>query len=259
MTEPYIREKLQLKAHRLDDLFSCEFRDFDYSSNASNAKSSMPFKSNLPVIFCSDVDELKHRIALHRQFNDSDFESIIGINSGGGVLKVCLTVRSPSAIPTRRYDGDADTVVRSKLSDGVASKNLKDTSVKKLFILAVVPTAQETYRNMLILWDLLKFTSLRSLSPFTFCMDLKLAGITLGLMSHASLHPCSWCNSEKDKLHCEGMLRTLGSIRRQYWRFTESEKRTTKAKQVGNYIHAPLFKFADDTLVLDIMPHLNSI
>ena len=77
---------------------------------------------------------------------------------------------------------------------------------------------------------------------------------SLGLMSHASFHPCSCCNSEKDKLHCEGTLRTLGSIRSQYWRFTEPEKRTTRAKELGNCIHPPLFKFADDTLVLDIMP-----
>ena len=238
VTEPYIREKLQQKAHQLDNLFTSEFRDFDCTNNASS----------VPVIFCCDVEELKNRIVHHRNFQEN-FESIIGIDSGGSFLKVCLTARSSSLSQESGHD-----LARSRLSDGVAAKSLKDTSVKKLFILAVVPDAQESYRNLLILWNLLKFTSPQTLSPYTFCMDLKLANIMIGLMSHSCLHPCTWCNVEKDKLDCEGELRTLGNIRECYWSFTESERKTTKAKEYGNCIHAPPFKYGDDTLVLDLIP-----
>lgn len=245
-TEPYIRENLLLKSHQLDALFCCENRDFDCSSGKSFTSAS-----NSPIVFCTALNELRDRVVLCRQFLQNDFDCIIGVDSGGGFLKVCLTIRSASA---NTNAGNGDTTGRSTLSEGVAAKSLRDTSVKKLFIIAIVPDAQETYRNMLILWNLLKLTSPQEHSPYTFCMDLKLANIMLGLMSHACLHPCTWCDAEKDELSAEGNLRSLGKIRDQYWSFVESEKKASKAKEYGNCIHAPLFKFSDATLVMDILP-----
>ena len=244
--EPFIRETLQLKAHELDSYFLYEIRDFDVVSSTK-----WPTASVVPVIYCCDVSTLTDHIASHGNFPENNFESIIGIDSGGGFLKICLTVRLSSSSSDHR---DSMTPTRSKLSEGVAPKSLKDTSVSKWFILAIVPEAQESYRNVLILWNLLKFTTPEILPPYTFCMDLKLANIVVGLMSHSCLHPCTWCDSRKDNLFCQGNLRTLGSIRAQYWQFVESERGSAKAKDYGNCVHAPMFKYSDNTRVLDILP-----
>ena len=241
-TEPYLREKLQLVSHQVDDIFTYEVHQFD--SSASKASSS------LPVVYCTDIEALKDRIVTHRHPQGGvEVDSVIGLDGGGGFLKICVTFRLP-----HDPSSESTTVVRSKLSDGVAERNLKDTSVRKLFVIAIVPDAKETYRNVLLLWNLLKLTSPQTLHPFTCCMDLKLANTTIGLMAHACSHPCTWCNSSKENLDSRGELRTLGSVRRQYWSFVDSEKDTKNAKHFGNCIHSPIFKGPDTTEVIDIIP-----
>ena len=41
--------------------------------------------------------------------------------------------------------------------------------------------------------------------------------ILLGLMTHACLHPCSWCQIHRNDLKNESNLRTTGSLKTQFW------------------------------------------
>ena len=73
----------------------------------------------------------------------------------------------------------------------------KDTSVQKLQILAIVPDIQENHSNVAKMWNSLDLDPLDDYGDVKVAADLKLCNIMLGLQSHASSHPCSWCDIEK--------------------------------------------------------------
>ena len=51
-------------------------------------------------------------------------------------------------------DDKTTKVKRQCFSDGVAAQQLKDGSVKKLFIIGLVPDIPENYHNVLTLWNI---------------------------------------------------------------------------------------------------------
>ena len=94
---------------------------------------------------------------------------------------------------------------------GKASGLLKDSGVKKAMIVAYVPDIQENDFNIKRLWV---ETGIDTLTwKFTIVTDLKLCNILLGMTSHSSSHPCSWCDVSKDNLTSKGfgfVLEVLG-------------------------------------------------
>lgn len=62
---------------------------------------------------------------------------------------------------------------RRKFEDGTDGGTLafKDSSVKKLFIVAIAPSTQENYNNVFKIWNLLDFNQLL----YIISTDLKLA------------------------------------------------------------------------------------
>lgn len=87
---------------------------------------------------------------------------------------------------------------------------MKDSEVKKLILVALAPNIQENYKNIFMLWKISKINDLRE---YYVASDLKMINILLGLMSHASMHPCSWCIADKNNLHRSGRFyTTLGNI-----------------------------------------------
>ena len=113
---------------------------------------------------------------------------------------------------------------RAQYDEGVAAHKFKDTGVKQLFILAVVPNSQENYDNVDQLFSALK------ISPFngTIATDLKLANILAGIMSHSSLHPCTYCYAEKDELDSCGELRSPENVLLNYERWLIEGKGSKK-------------------------------
>lgn len=237
--EPYSRNILLMKNHRLDNCFKVQNQAFWISDRLVDH----------PVVYCCSPRDIWRIIQEERNFDcDEHVRSTIGIDGGGEFLKICLTVQKLNSNLLQENR-------RSKYIDGVGEKQFKESSVKKLFIIAIVKDVPENYRNVLALWNLLELTSLtHPFAPFFCAMDLKLANIMLGLMSHSSNHPCCWCDIQKDKLNEKGKLRTLGSIRTLYWAFLDSKKDISKAKNYGNVIHMPVFKNPDDISVLQVIP-----
>ena len=74
----------------------------------------------------------------------------------------------------------------------------KDTGVMKLFIIAITDDTKESYVTVKLLYDLLNLKVLKELGGrVTIATDLKMANIIMGLMNHASKHPCTWCINER--------------------------------------------------------------
>ena len=77
-------------------------------------------------------------------------------------------------------------------------KIFKNSGVKKVLILAIVPDIPENYWNLKKLW--IESGIHRIKQKFVIATDLKLCNILLGLMSQSSLHPCCWCDTDKHNL-----------------------------------------------------------
>ena len=179
---PDLKKKLIDKSHALDDYYEVK----SLSLVAKIAEKTYG-KIDAPVVYCVNIEGLVNFVAEER--GADDFELKIGVDGGGGFLKICLNI----------LDSGEERYVQSKRAryeDGVASHILKSSSVKKLIILAIVPGVAETHENMFSIWRLIKFkdTFQHSEVLARFATDLKMANILLGLMSHSCNHPCSWCD-----------------------------------------------------------------
>lgn len=147
------------------------------------------------------------------------------------------------------HNGAKDNV-RQRYTDGVAAKKFRDTGVKKLFLLGLVPSAQEHYENVSKLWLLLKINQLNC----TVATDLKLANILTGIMTHSSNHPCTYCNAVKGNLDQMGEYRTIGNCMINYEDWQKEGGKKNCAKIYENCINPPLFVGDEDDKIIDFVP-----
>lgn len=193
--------------------------------------------ANTPVVYCTDVPNLIERVKLARKFEEGDEILIkVGIDGGGGFLKITLSILS--------------------LNHAQSPDSFKESGVKRLLILALVPDLPEKYEYILLIWkNLLKMTSLKCV----IAGDLKIINVLIGIMAHSSLHPCPYCEVSKKELTSRcGILRTIGNIK------TNSSRDIKKSMKRGENaccIHDPLVHGKDDDRILDICPppplHIN--
>ena len=144
------------------------------------------------VIFCNDVKAMIETCIEKRELQFSKLRFKIGIDGGGGFLKICQNI----ILDTE--EGEVTTPKKRRLyTDGTEGDAHRDTSIYKLHILALVPDIPENYFNVAKLWNLLDLEPLEDYGDIKVAADLKLCNIMLGLQSHASNHPCSWCDIDK--------------------------------------------------------------
>lgn len=232
--EPNLKQKMSDKLHSVDQFF--EVKPFNFTvikaGNVTNVIRHVAYCKNVAGLI-EYVKDVRHCRDVHLKF---------GIDGGGGFLKVNLSIQSKEATVAE--------VSRQTYNDGVASKRFSDRGVKKIFILGIVKSAQENYGNVAELWSAI------NINPFvdTIAVDLKLANIIAGLMSHSSAHPCTYCFAEKKKLSEPAELRTIGSIVDYYSEWCDAGESTKKAKNYCNCIYEPLFTGDDNTVILDVIP-----
>ena len=123
----------------------------------------------------------------------------IGLDSGGGFVKICLSLFDSYAIES--------------VSKKTLCKKFKNSGVKKVFIVGIAPKTPKNCYNLKKLWLSIGLNSLEY--PYTIATDLKLCNILLGLMSHSSIHPCCWCNVDKYHLNKNGTEGTL--VQKRCW------------------------------------------
>ena len=86
-----------------------------------------------PTVLCKKLPELIDAILLKRQKEHKDSVLIrIGIDGGGGFLKICMSIF------------DMNNPFPSAQEGGIGKK-FKESGVKKIFLLAVVPEVPENY------------------------------------------------------------------------------------------------------------------
>ena len=115
----------------------------------------------------------------------------------------------------------------------------------------ITPDVPENYVNLKKLWKLGLDRLQRS---FTIATDLKLCNILLGLMSHSSMHPCCWCNVDKDNLDKTGNQRTFASLSDVFCKYFQACGTKVNAKMYGNVIHRSIIVIDDSMPVITMVP-----
>lgn len=254
--ESNLKSNLKKISHSLDTYFDVEKLEFVQMKGQGENKLVQLEKT---TVYCNDLNGLVTHVLEKRNYAnsaaDDDIIFKLCIDGGAGFLKLCLSI-----ISFRRHEENVQLVKsyqRSRYSEGVAARKLKDTSVKKMFILAIVPDLQENYNNVQKLLSQVNLigNNTQSTMPKTVvATDLKLANILIGLMAHGSCHPCSWCDCEKLNLSNKGELHTLASLTDKFWSWQNAGGDVSSAKKYGNVIHLPLLKGDPNDRIIDILP-----
>ena len=105
MVESNLRTKLREKNRQLDCLF--EVRNANFVKIDDKKKTRENFDRD--VVVCNDLDELACRIIQERNLEEGDLLFRVGMDGGGGFLKVCLNVfdlrKKTKAKPRRKRSG----------------------------------------------------------------------------------------------------------------------------------------------------------
>ena len=124
--ESNLREKLHEANHQLDEFF--EVRQLVYRREDKEKKIEENFHQT--TIVCSNLSGLIGVILEKRQRMEEDSLLIrIGIDSGGGFLKICLSVFHIDDPYSK--------------SNSLMSKKFKESGVKRVFLLGLVPDVSE--------------------------------------------------------------------------------------------------------------------
>ena len=229
--EGNLKQTLYQMNHQIDDLFQVTNIDF-----VKIEKNEIVEKTPRWSVVCRDVDELIRRTKERRQFGDEEILIKVGIDGGGGFLKICLSIFEfePNSQPAKHAC-------------------FKNSGVKKLLIVGLAPSVQENYTNLRKLWIILGLHKLQH--KYTIATDLKLCNILLGIMAHGSSHPCCWCDASKNYLQYIGERRTLKSLETNFWNFFDDGREKKKAKQFDNVIHPSIVNHENKmTPVLNLVP-----
>lgn len=196
------------------------------------------------VVYAKDLGDLVEYVQDKRGMKPEDTLVKIGMDTGGDFVKVTLNV-----IDIPKYN-EEEIKKRSSYGDGISPKQAKDTSVKKLLIVAIVSKVQESYENVSRILQVLDLTTL---GKFKIAADQKLINVLCGLQSHSCTHPCPWCIGSSPWTE-EAPLRTIGMLKADYSGWLEAGSVLKKAKQFFNVTNFPLLIGYDNDFVIDLVP-----
>ena len=247
-------EKIRDMDKALEPFFTVKPLDFD-SSNKDERTSGL--KVNRSLVYCHDISGLLTHICKARNLENIEVHNKIGIDGGGGFLKVCLNVQTFQNIE----EGPEKKQSTFSYTEGAFAKEFKNSSVNKLMILAIVENVCENYNNLKMILELLGLDEIDSVNAF----DMKLANAFIGIGTAASTYPCPWCISSKDEFRNENFmysgkdLRTLGDIRSNSKLYNNAAAVHTGKNKLSsaaffNCEKPPLSHMDDSTYVISIIP-----
>lgn len=226
-----MKKEMTENNHRLDSFFRIKLIDF-----VKIDKGVIVEKTPRYAVLCSDVDSFIDYLKSGRDYDDNDNVLVkIGIDGGGGFLKVCLNIFQLDRSPEH-------------------AQYFKDTSVKRIFIIAIAPLVQENYHNLQKLWISLNLHKIKS--DFVIATDLKLCNILIGIMPHGSTYPCCWCTAPSSDMISQGSERTVKSLKNDFWKWQDEGGIKSKAKLHHNTVHPSLVSHGrdKDTKVIEVIP-----
>ena len=131
--EPYLSVALTQRNKTLKDFFEVKILEMPVKGCEND---SIPQTTERVGVFCSDLRDLVSHLIAKRGMDPTNSDIHIGIDGGQGSLKVGVTI-------TERDDEVQNT--RSKYYQGVAPKQNKNSSVKKLLLVALVQDITVNY------------------------------------------------------------------------------------------------------------------
>ena len=143
----WLNEHLVEKKYTFADFYSYE--DIKYEGDKS-----------IVTVFCSDIIGLIQKICVMRDLDYENCTKKVGIDGGKGFLKIVLSL----------FDDE------NPGNEGAGSKSY--TGGRKVIPLVIAPNVSETYVNIKIMLDLIKF---KLLDNYLVTGDLKVLNI-LGIM-----------------------------------------------------------------------------
>ena len=192
-------------------------------------------------IFCNYLDQLVCLALQERGEDPRDITGLVGLDQGQGSLKVALTLVNKNK--------DDKESVRSKDSEGVAPKNFKDTSVKKLLLLSVYPDIPEVHSN---LYKILEDLGIEAVE-FLVCADIKMLLLLIGKPEGKPTHGCPFCDIATPYSSSHYTLYTVADLYTRHQKYLEDVIKYQRRKLYQNFVNSPLITGPPDKLVLDIL------
>ena len=165
---------------------------------------------NRPGIFVRDVRSFTKFLVSERSLDPHDHIVQFGFDDGQGILKIMEIVKRSDISQSKEKE-------RSQYSDGVCPKTTKLSSVKKLFVVGLVPDVQEIYPNVKAMLDELNLEGVE----FGFSADLKIYLCLAGKQVAICTHACVYCEGQSP---WEGKSKaiTIGSLLYRHQKFLDS-------------------------------------
>ncbi len=190
-----------------------------------------------PFVFCNNLKGLVEEICKLRGTPTHLVK--LGIDGRGGSLKLCLNIIH------FRGRGASQSPLKKKTN----TDKFLDSGVKKLVLIDIAFDVQENYSNLRLVFEILQLNNIK----FSVAADLKFCNIIVGLQSHASKHPCTWCEA-CSPFNTKAPLRTLERFKEQVDCVRKAGAQSSKALEFFNCINWPLLEGPGNTPVLDIIP-----
>ena len=205
-------------------------------------------------VYCHCIEAFITFICDKRGYEDGDVEVDIGLDSGGGFCKICMSVNQVKPEETELELGNGEICMpppKKRKQSGFLA-----TGVKGCFVIGIVQDIPESYKNirMMVKEEL----GIESLSWFNVCLDIKAKNESLGMQPASSTHSCCYCYGKApfDNL-AEMILRTFGSIKKDAKGFLDLVRKIgykralKKAKDFFNQKDYPIFCGKDWETILE--------
>lgn len=239
---PNLSESLAVQGKLLQHFFHCQTFNFIYRSEQGKTQKTV----SRPNILCKNLTSLIKFICKKRGIQDHNSIIKIGIDGGGGSIKLCLNIIENSGSNSSSILSVKPPTRNTRSSVG---KKFLDSGVKKLIIVSIVFDVQELYENISVLLKALNVDGIH----YCIATDLKLANILIGIQSHSCKHPCIFCEGCAP-WSTSSKLRTIGKVKELVQDFKNSGEQLKKSGDFMNCIHDPLIIAEDSALILDIIP-----
>ena len=163
-----------------------------------------------------------------------------GLDDGQGLLKIMEIIKEKDSVL------ETEDKKRSRYTDGVCQKSSKLSSVKKMFVVGLVPNIQELYFNVKSMLDEIRLEGIN----FSFCADIKIYLCLCGKQTASCLHPCPYCEGVMpwDKKY---KLLTIGSLNSWHEEYVRNGSKKNEAKRFQNVVNPPLLSGYDSVKTLE--------
>ena len=177
-----------------------------------------------------------------RGLDQADHVIQFGFDDGQGLLKLMVVIKSSEVID------DIGKKKRSKYSEGVCTGSLKLSSVKKLFIIGLVPSVSELYPNIKAILDEVKLDGV----SFGFSADIKLYLVMIGKQAASCIHSCIYCEGQAPWDNKYTSL-TIGLLKEWQQKYLANGEVKKDAQHFQNVVNPPLLVGESSTKVIEIL------